>query len=321
MFGDVKMFCRVAGWGLALLLLVSPAASGVETNSSVESATPSALAELAMTEDQIKLQPEDRAAVQPKDRAAAQPEGPIEKQTDHDTQVPVRLSALDPAQPPTEAPAAAEPFGLAAVPVVSGRILTKWSGVEADIRSDNEVLDRCRANEEQCPAAARNFLAIIAEGRAQSGRARIGVINRAINFAIRPMSDLAQWGVPDRWSSPLETFSTGRGDCEDYAIAKYAALMQAGIAADDLRLVIVHDLAVGENHAVVAVRFDGEWFVLDNRWLTQVADVEVPRTVPLFVLDHDGVKEFALVGLSGVHRAAIPSEGTGTAPSALRESQ
>ena len=242
-------------------------------------------------------------------------------QTDHDTQVPVRLSALDPAEPPTEAPAAAEPFGLAAVPVVSGQILTKWSGVEADIRSDNEVLDRCRANEEQCPAAARNFLAIIAEGRAQSGRARIGVINRAINFAIRPMSDLAQWGVPDRWSSPLETFSTGRGDCEDYAIAKYVALMQAGIAAEDLRLVIVHDLAVGENHAVVAVRFDDEWFVLDNRWLTLVADVEVPRTVPLFVLDHDGVKEFASVALSDVHRAAIPSEGTGAAPSALREPQ
>ena len=147
------------------------------------------------------------------------------------------------------------------------------------------------------------------------------MINRAINFAIRPMSDLAQWGVPDRWSSPLETFSTGRGDCEDYAIAKYVALMQAGVPTEDLRLVIVHDLAVGENHAVVAVRFDDEWFVLDNRWLTLVADVEVPRTVPLFVLDHDGVKEFASVAISDAHRAATPSEETGAAPSALQEPQ
>ena len=45
------------------------------------------------------------------------------------------------------------------------------------------------------------------------------------------MSDLAQWGVIDRWSAPLETFTTGRGDCEDYAIAKYVALTAAGVAA------------------------------------------------------------------------------------------
>lgn len=315
------MFCRVAGWGVALLLLVSPAASGVEKNSSIESVIPSASAALEVAQDQIKIEPEDRGTVPPEDRATAQPDDPVESQADHDTQLPVKLSALDSADPATEAPAVAEPFGLTAIPVVSGQILTKWSGVEADIRSDIEVLDRCRDNAEDCPASAKNFLAVIAEGRAQSGRARIGVINRAINFAIRPMSDLAQWGVPDRWSSPLETFTTGRGDCEDYAIAKYVALMRAGTAAEDLRLVIVHDLTVGENHAVVAVRSDGNWFVLDNRWLTLVADVDVPRTVPLFVLDGDGVKEFASISMSGTRRAATPSEGTGSAPGALRERQ
>ena len=84
---------------------------------------------------------------------------------------------------------------------------------------------------ERCPGVARNFLAIVAAGRAQTGRGRIGVINRAINLAIRPMSDMAQWGVPDRWSAPLDTFTTGRGDCEDYAIAKYVALTEAGVAA------------------------------------------------------------------------------------------
>jgi predicted transglutaminase-like cysteine proteinase len=43
-----------------------------------------------------------------------------------------------------------------------------------------------------------------------AGRARIGIINRAINPAIRPASDLAQWGVEDRWTAPI---ATGRGDC------------------------------------------------------------------------------------------------------------
>lgn len=37
-------------------------------------------------------------------------------------------------------------------------------------------------------------MAIISQGRAQAGLAGIGTFNRAINLAIRPMSDLAQWG-------------------------------------------------------------------------------------------------------------------------------
>ena len=66
----------------------------------------------------------------------------------------------------------------------------------------------------------------MALGRSLSGLARIGVINRAINFAIKATSDLAQWGVADHWSAPLETFMTSRGDREDYAIAKYLARLR-----------------------------------------------------------------------------------------------
>ena len=47
-------------------------------------------------------------------------------------------------------------------------------------------------------------------------------------MAIRYVSDYAQHGEADRWSAPLATFATGKGDCEDYAIAKYVALREAG---------------------------------------------------------------------------------------------
>jgi predicted transglutaminase-like cysteine proteinase len=170
------------------------------------------------------------------------------------------------------------------VPLTTGEVLIKWSGVVADIRAESDILARCRDEARTCPPAAQKFLAVIADGLAHDGRARIGVINRAINLAIQPMSDAAQWGVPDRWSGPLATFTTGRGDCEDYAIAKYVALREAGIAEDDVRLVIVRDLAVDEDHAVVAARLDEQWIVLDNRRLTLVEDTGMPRVVPLFVL-------------------------------------
>lgn len=200
-----------------------------------------------------------------------------------DTKTSEKVVALDPA----------EPFGLNAVPVVAGELLTKWTNVEADIRAESGILARCRDSAALCPSAARHFLAIIADGRAHTGRARIGVVNRAINLAIRPMSDLAQWGGPDRWSAPLETLTAGRGDSEEYAIAKYVALRAAGIAEDDIRLVIVRDLAVNEDRAIVVARLDGSWIVLDNRWLALAEDFQMRHVIPLFVLDHDGVKQFA----------------------------
>ncbi len=186
----------------------------------------------------------------------------------------------------------AEPFGLNAEPVVTGEILAKWGGVEAQIKAENRVLSRCRSGGSWCPRAARRFLSIVNDGRARNGRARIGVINRAINLAIVPTSDAAQWGVTDRWSPPLETFSTGRGDCEDYAIAKYVALRAAAVAEQDVKLVIVRNTDEDENHAVVAVRLDDAWVILDNRWLALVRDREMWRATPLFELDENGVRRF-----------------------------
>ena len=219
----------------------------------------------------------------------------IEIQAHDDAQSQSKMAAVDRAEPLAKSPTLAAPFGLNAVPVADGELLTNWSSVEADIRAESEILAQCRENIVRCPPAARTFLAIVAQGRAQTGRARIGVINRAINLAIHPMSDLAQWGVEDRWTAPLATLTTGFGDCEDYAIAKYVALMQAGVAAEDVQLIIVRDLARDGDHAVVAVRLDGHWIMLDNRWLALVDDREMRRIIPRFVLDHEGVKQFVPV--------------------------
>jgi predicted transglutaminase-like cysteine proteinase len=307
------MFRRAAAASIAAFLLVSPAFSSGETNAFADVNAPEFSVAIETTHDQGQLEIPGQSSDQTIDQT-------------QDSQSLVKVAALNPAEPPIQSPAAAgrginapalaEPFGFDTVPVASGAILSKWKGVEADIQAENDILSRCRASEELCPAAARKFLAIIAQGRAQTGRARIGIINRAINLAIRPMSDLDQWGVIDRWSAPLETFTTGLGDCEDYAIAKYVALTQAGVAAEDVRLVVVRDLALGEDHAVVAARLNGGWIILDNRWLTLVEGSEMRRTVPLFVLDQNGVKKFARTLTPDAHRASTPREGA-TSSSAL----
>ena len=183
----------------------------------------------------------------------------------------------------------------------------KWARVQSEIRQNKEVLARCREGS-ACPEAARRFLAIIDEGRARNGRARIGVINREINLAIIPTGDLEQWGVVDRWSPPLETFTTGRGDCEDYAIAKYVALTAAGVPPEDIKLVVIGSKTSSENHAVVAVLVDGAWVILDNRWLALVPDHDLWRATPLFAINENGVRQF-LAPTAGDRDSALASFG------------
>jgi predicted transglutaminase-like cysteine proteinase len=163
----------------------------------------------------------------------------------------------------------------------------KWREVRRAIASETDTLARCQVRHCQ-DVAARRFLAIAALAHAQPGRARLGVANRAINLAVRPMSDLVQYGVDDRWATPLETLARGAGDCEDYAIAKYAVLRAAGVDEDDLRLIVVRDTKQREDHAVVAARLEGRWLVLDNRRMRMLELNEIPDYVPLFALGADG---------------------------------
>ena len=191
-----------------------------------------------------------------------------------------------------------EPFGLYTTPVTSGGLLRKWLGVAHKLEDERVQLALCDGDRERCVSeAALKFLRIVDSGRQRDGRARLGEINRAINLAIRPMEDLAQWGKVDVWSSPLVTFNTGAGDCEDYAIAKYVALQMIGVSAEDLRIVVVLDLN-GEGHALAAVRLDGHWLILDNQQMAMVEDVNVRAYRPRFVIDKSGVMEYSDTPLS-----------------------
>ena len=232
----------------------------------------------------------------------------------------LKLAALGPSSGIEQTPAIhAGPFGHLAVPAPEGGLSRKWRGVQQQIGAEAEILTQCREAPRTCPSdAARHFLAIIAAGQARQGRARLGEINRAINLAIRPMSDLAQYGVVDLWSSPLATFTTGAGDCEDYAIAKYVALREAGMRREDVRLLIVRDRKLQEDHAVVAARLDGHWLVLDNRRLLMLEDEQLTRYQPWFEIDDDGVRRLIPPQLvrNAIGEQAIIPAASGAAPGA-----
>jgi predicted transglutaminase-like cysteine proteinase len=188
----------------------------------------------------------------------------------------------------------AEPFGLAASALPDGGLRDKWIGVQRRLDDEMVQLALCEGDRDGCVSpAALTFLDIVDAARSREGRARLGEINRAINLAIRPISDLAQHGQIDVWTSPLATLARGGGDCEDYAIAKFVALRRAGLAADDLRIVVLHDTIHDEDHAVTAARLDGRWLTLDNRRMAMVWDADVRNFRPTFVIGQHGVMRYA----------------------------
>ena len=93
---------------------------------------------------------------------------------------------------------------------------------------------------------------------------RIGAINRYVNARVRFAAVDRQHGRADVWSNANSTLSTGRGDCEDYAIAKLQMLRTAGFADRDLYFVVLKDLVRRADHAIAVVRSGDRMYVLDN---------------------------------------------------------
>jgi predicted transglutaminase-like cysteine proteinase len=84
-------------------------------------------------------------------------------------------------------------------------------------------------------------------------------INSRVNSTIVEVSDMDQYGREDVWTLP----TSGRGDCEDFALLKRQLLIQRGWPASALSI-SVGTTAYGEAHAVLVVATANGEYVLDN---------------------------------------------------------
>jgi predicted transglutaminase-like cysteine proteinase len=97
---------------------------------------------------------------------------------------------------------------------------------------------------------------------ALSRRARMDLVhvNKWVNEAIKPLTDLEHWGVIERWSYPDD----GYGDCEDYVLLKRRMLIQSGWPREALLVTVVRDKE-DKTHAVLTVTTDKGDYILDNQ--------------------------------------------------------
>ncbi len=89
--------------------------------------------------------------------------------------------------------------------------------------------------------------------------AELDAINRKVNAAVKPATDVEIYGEVERWTLPGD-----RGDCEDYALLKRHILMRQGWPASALLMTVVRD-EKGEGHAILTARTSKGDYVLDNK--------------------------------------------------------
>lgn len=91
-------------------------------------------------------------------------------------------------------------------------------------------------------------------------------VNQWVNNQLQQGTDLQIWQTEDYWASPLEALKKGAADCEDYAVAKYFLLIEAGVKPSKLVLSHVDYKYQEAPHMVLIYENieDKGFYVLDN---------------------------------------------------------
>ncbi len=109
-------------------------------------------------------------------------------------------------------------------------------------------------------------------------------VNTLLNA--RPyVEDTRNYGKTDYWATPVEFMQRG-GDCEDYAIAKYASLRALGVPAEQMRVAIVYDKKMRLHHAILIVYdTNNRAYVLDNQERAVKDLASVNRYKPIYSIN------------------------------------
>jgi len=142
-------------------------------------------------------------------------------------------------------------------------------------------------------AEAPALLQMIERAGALDEDRRLALVNSFLNQRIAFHDDSEVWGQVDYWASPLESLNKGRGDCEDYAIAKYFSLVSAGTPVAKLRLVYVRALVGGRSLAHMVLAYyaqpGAEPLILDNLISEVRPASQRPDLQPVFSFNSEGL--------------------------------
>lgn len=154
--------------------------------------------------------------------------------------------------------------------------------------AQGDAFEACLRDEASCGAEAPTWRQMASTLEGLSVRERLARANAFVNNRIHFRYDDVATGETDNWITPARLLSTGTGDCEDYALAKFWLLRAAGIPEDDMFVMVVRDLVARVGHAYLAVRVDDGFVLLDSRTDRLVAPHMLDEITPVFSITSSG---------------------------------
>jgi predicted transglutaminase-like cysteine proteinase len=126
---------------------------------------------------------------------------------------------------------------------------------------------------------------------------KLAGVNEFFNHRIQVGEDPQIWSRPDYWATPGDLLGSGRGDSEDFVIAKYFTLLALNIRPEQLRLVYVKPR--GDSKAASPVHMVLAYYeapgrdplILDNRTQDLLPAGKRPDLQPVFSFNSLGVWE------------------------------
>jgi len=113
--------------------------------------------------------------------------------------------------------------------------------------------------------------------------AQLDQVNRYMND-VPHKADAGNYAATDYWATPRQFFDRS-GDCEDFATAKFLSLRSLGWDNDQLRIVVLDDLAKGTPHAVLVAYFGDQAWILDNQYVRVVLAERIEGYRPRFSIN------------------------------------
>lgn len=214
-------------------------------------------------------------------------------------------------------PPGAGVFGSVAIPFKALPSSANWKAVYPSIvRADFATC----TNGSGCTPRAEELAGLVREIKAKPFSQKLAAVNRAVNRNVAYVSDRANYRRLDVWAKPTDILKRGKGDCEDYAILKMAALNAAGIPLSSMSLVVLQDQSRSLFHAVLTVSTTRGHYVLDNLHDRVMKDTALASYLPLYSLSgnrswiHGRKRDGSMVAtLAPLPRDLAPGEGFETA--------
>lgn len=138
-----------------------------------------------------------------------------------------------------------------------------------------------------CARTEAGLRRVVGETEGKRFLDKLDAVNRGVNQAISYAPDAETYGRRDYWANVGEILAAGRGDCEDFAILKMAALARAGIPEESMSIVVVYVESKDVFHAILAVSTSKGTYVLDNVREDVYLDTSNPDYQPLYSLSTD----------------------------------